>query len=87
LFVKAVARIRLQMKILIQELTYARTKAATPAMAATKTEPERLAADPVKVAEVGVEVAAGAVTFLAYEIVPVDDGTALEETGVTVMVE
>lgn len=26
-------------------------------------------------------------TFLAYEIVPVDDGTALEETGVTVMVE
>lgn len=48
------------MKILIQELTYARTKAATPAMAATNTEPERLAADPVKVAEVGVEVAAGA---------------------------
>lgn len=60
LFVKAVARIRLQMKTMIQGLTYARTKAATPARAATKAEPERLAADPVKVAEVGVEVAAGA---------------------------
>lgn len=44
-------------------MTYARMKAARPAKAATTTEPWIEAADPVKVVDVGVEVAAGAVTL------------------------
>jgi hypothetical protein len=39
-------------------------KAATPARAATKTEPWTLAADPVKVAAVGVDEATGALLIV-----------------------
>jgi len=65
-------------------MTYAKRKAARPAKAATIMEPWTLEAAPVN--WVGVAVAAGAVTLWAYEMVPVDDGAALEEVGVTVMV-
>lgn len=69
----------------MQVLTYAKMKAATPARAATRTEPWTLEADPVN--WVGVAVAAGAVALCAYEMVPVLEGLAAEVVGRTVMVE
>jgi len=67
----------------MQTMTYAKTKAARPASAATTMEPWTLDADPVNC--VGEAVAVGAVTLWEYETVPVDE-TALVD-GVTVMVE
>jgi len=69
----------------MQTMTYAKMKAARPAKAAMMMEPWTLEAALV-VYWVGVAVAAGAVTLWAYEMVPVDDGAAVEAVGVTVMV-
>ena len=68
----------------MQTATYAKTKAARPAIAATTMEPWMLDADPVNC--VGEAVAAGAVTLWEYEMVPVDEGAAFVD-GVTVIVE
>ena len=67
-------------------MTYAKRKAATPAMAATAKEPERLDA-PLAVIGLGDAVADGEVTLWGTVIPALADGAGLTVVGATVTVE